>query len=63
MAGREKGVATQPCPECGAELNVVTQPDGGLSTETCGNCFPSATPEKASAEPKPSRERGTTQEV
>lgn len=59
MAGREKGVASQPCPQCGAELAVVTQTDGGLSTETCGSCFPSATTEKASAEPQSSRELGT----
>lgn len=60
MSGREKGVASQSCPNCGSELAVVAQPDGGISTETCGKCFPSATSEKASVQStKSSRERGT----
>lgn len=60
MSGREKGVASQPCPECGADLKVVTQPDGGVSTEACGSCYPAAKTEKASAQSRTTRERGTT---
>lgn len=60
MSGREKGVASQPCPECGSDLKVVTQPDGGVSTEACGNCYPAAKTEKASAQSRTTRERGTT---
>lgn len=59
MSGREKGVASLPCPECGADLAVVTQADGGVSTETCGKCFPAAKTEKASARSQTTRERGT----
>lgn len=60
MSGREKGVATQPCPECGADLPAVTLPDGGVTTETCSNCNPAETTEKASAtETAPTREKAT----
>lgn len=58
---REKGVASAPCPNCGTELNRVTQPDGGVAFESCGNCYPATPePERASVQQSFSRETGTT---
>lgn len=59
MAGREKGVGTTPCPECGTDLKRVALPDGGVTAETCPTCYPSV--EKAGkATATVTRERGTT---
>ena len=61
MSGREKGVATTPCPNCGTGLNPVQLADGAVSVEACPKCYGAAeTASKAvSAPATPSRERGT----
>ena len=62
MAEREKGVATRPCPNCGAELNPVDQPDGAVAYETCSNCYPtesSTEPVSEKASRATRRETGT----
>lgn len=60
MAEREKGVATVPCPTCGADLPVVEQADGSVAGQTCPQCYPSEGSEKASADQTaPAREQGT----
>lgn len=61
MAGREKGVETLPCPNCGDDRPVQILPDGARAAETCPKCYPAPSKkdtEKAAAE-APSRERGT----
>lgn len=63
MTEREKGVASAACPNCGKELALSEQLDGGMAAETCTSCHPADEPskktEKASASSTP-RERGTT---
>lgn len=59
MTKREKGVATVACEQCGSDLNVVTQSDGGTTAARCENCYPEAKVEKASTTATPTRERGT----
>lgn len=55
MSQREKGVATVPCPSCGADLPVEQQADGATAAGTCPKCYPST--EKA--EKRVTRERAT----
>ena len=62
MAEREKGVASAPCPNCGTDLNAVTQPDGATAYEVCPKCYSTPEPEKASVKRTP-RETGTTVET
>lgn len=55
MAQREKGVATAPCGECGTDLPMQEQADGGLMAASCPKCHPAT--EKA--EKRIHRERAT----
>ena len=58
MSGREKGVATTPCPNCGTGLNPVQLADGAVSVEACPKCY--GTVETAASKPASTRrERGT----
>ena len=60
MSGREKGVATTPCPNCGTGLKPVQLADGAVSVEACPKCY--GTTETASKSEAPAasrRERGT----
>lgn len=59
MAEREKGVANTPCPTCGADLNAIEQPDGGVAYETCPTCYPSQEPAPEKASRPTRRETGT----
>ena len=59
---REKGVATTPCPGCGADLPVAGQPDGSLAASACPRCHPPARPEQASYDPFASREQGNDED-
>lgn len=60
MAEREKGVASTPCPNCGTDLNAVTQLDGATAYEVCSKCYSQPKPEKAAQ--RTPRETGTTVE-
>lgn len=59
MAGRQKGVETLPCPNCGTDRPVSVQDDGSKVAEACSKCWPAPATEKASAHDKPAREHGT----
>lgn len=59
MAGREKGVATAPCPTCGHDLNQIVQADGGVAYEACPSCYPPAAGQKEVAAAAPKREKAT----
>ena len=54
---RETGTETQPCPNCGRELAMVTNGDGSISPVLCENCYGPAAPEQAVEAPL-KRERG-----
>lgn len=47
---REKGVETQACPTCGADLKVNQNADGSISPERCQNCYPEDIVESADAD-------------
>jgi len=57
VSGREKGVATTPCPNCGTGLMPVQLADGAVSVEACPKCY--GKPETASKPASTRRERGT----
>jgi hypothetical protein len=55
---RETGTETQPCPNCGTGLAVVTNPDGSVGTVNCDSCWPAAGAERAAVAPVVEREYG-----
>lgn len=63
MSGREKGVASAPCPECGRDLAIINQPDGGVSTEACGKCFPAAKKSETEKAAKAAKKTAAAREV
>ena len=67
MSGREKGVAAGSCASCGAELQLISQPDGGITSEPCPSCYGEVpAPELAHSERRSlfsRRETGTGVEV
>jgi NMD protein affecting ribosome stability and mRNA decay len=64
MTQRQIGSATtRPCPTCGKQLELVTQPDNSVNTEVCADCYPQ-TVKAAVAKQVPTRVVGTdVQEV
>lgn len=58
MAEREKGTATVSCPNCGASLGAVDQPDGAVAYERCSKCYPKR-PVAEKAASSSTRETGT----
>lgn len=63
MTGREKGVATVPCPTCGSDLPVADQRDDGATVgQSCPTCYPRTSTEQASAPAPVNRERGVPQD-